>query len=237
MAYSVGEVDKQGMVYLGECLTLSRNIGANRWAAKTLHDLGVFARNGPDLDKAKSFCEESLALFEADGDIVEAGTVRRQLAEIMAHQGDYAQATAILEELLAFFRKTNSKGDIAQSLHTLAFSIMKQGDIARAKMMLKEAFAIYRELSQGWGTWICLEISADLAKTEGRIERAVRLFGAAAFWIEAAWGVKGKWLIDYDNILASTRTRLGEKKFDAEWNEGSTMSWEEAEKYALADED
>jgi hypothetical protein len=74
-----------------------------------------------------------------------------------------------------------------------------------------------------------LESIAGLAAEPGAVEQATVLFGAAERWRKELIGPMPAWdLARYHADLADARARSQTESFDAGWEIGAALSWEDA---------
>ncbi len=144
--------------------------------------------------------------------------------------GRDGEARAMAEESVTIERRLGHALQLAGSLHTL-------GEIVRSQGQLEEANDLYREgLScgpPGLLTTPLLEGMAALAGSEGRFDRAARLYGAAQRIRESEGSpLSRQERALYDRDVAKARADDAEM-FEEAWNEGREMSSEEAIGYAL----
>jgi non-specific serine/threonine protein kinase len=74
---------------------------------------------------------------------------------------------------------------------------------------------------------------AILAAAQNQMQRAARLFGAAESLMPSVRLAMPVVRAQHDQSVAATRAGLGEKAFEAVWEEGKKMNLEEAVAYAL----
>jgi len=100
--------------------------------------------------------------------------------------------------------------------------------------LLEESLMLFRELGSQWGIANALEELAKLAGVKGQRERAVRLLGAAESLREAIGApMYLPERSDYEQIVTELRSALGDEAFAVAWEEGRTMTLEQAIAYAL----
>jgi hypothetical protein len=93
-------------------------------------------------------------------------------------------------------------------------------------------------LTLGEAKWLdsrCLEGLAGLALRDGKAERAVRLLGAAT--VLGGRRLVGRWIGHpaVEDWVVECRNALGGASFQATWEEGRTMTRDQAIAYTLAD--
>jgi non-specific serine/threonine protein kinase len=239
-AFLMGDVDKATR-FLEESLALSRDseIGV---AARTLGALAHIAADAGDLDRAEALLTEGLAYLEEETDPL-AAVVQMNLGTTAALRGDLERAAELIEQSLRELRQLGDEYWIAAALKQLGNIFMKQGWVKRSRAPLEEATSLFRELGitgrvfDGHeGVSHCLILFAEMEKSEGRIERTVRLLGASASIQEPADDWIKPWRRTSDDIRAASRAELGDTRFEAVWKEGQAMSVEDAVDYALETE-
>jgi tetratricopeptide (TPR) repeat protein len=233
MAWRQGD-HSAAQALLEESLTLFRELGDQRGIANVLNYSGNIAWAQGDLERAKALHEESLAIRRALGDQGGIASSLGNLGNIAWAQGDYERAKVLYEECLALFRELGNQWGVANVLNNLGVVVRAQGDYGRARVLLEESLTLFRGLGSQWGIVNALEELAKLAGVKGQRERAARLLGAA----EALREVIGAPMYipersDYEQIVTELRSALGDEAFAVAWEEGRTMTLEQAIAYAL----
>ncbi len=219
---------------LEESLTLFRELGDQRGIANVLNYSGNIAWAQGDLERAKALHEESLAIRRALGDQGGIASSLGNLGNIAWAQGDYERAKVLYEECLALFRELGNQWGVANVLNNLGVVVRAQGDYGRARVLLEESLMLFRELGSQWGIANALEELAKLAGVKGQRERAVRLLGAAESLREAIGApMYLPERSEYEQIVTELRFALGDEAFAVAWEEGRTMTLEQAIAYAL----
>jgi hypothetical protein len=109
-----------------------------------------------------------------------------------------------------------------------------QDDLASAYALYTQSLAAFHEMGNRRGCIHALEGLAVLTKMEGDLERAVRLWGAAATVREALGGrMPPLGRLRDDEEIPATRAALGEAAFAVAWEAGRAMTLSEAVAYAL----
>lgn len=184
---------------------------------------------------ARALYEESLGRFRRRGDKRGLAMQLHNLALVLHSQGDHSGAAALLEEGVALRRELGDRAGAAHALKDLAAVARSQGDVARAAGFLGESLSLFAELNVGWGVAACLEIAAGLAAAQRQFERAARLLGAAEVLREdVGVPLSAAERVQYDQDVASIRSRFGDTPFKAAWAAGRGLPPEEASAEALA---
>jgi predicted ATPase/class 3 adenylate cyclase/DNA-binding CsgD family transcriptional regulator len=120
--------------------------------AKALISVGALAYQHGDNDRAESFCQESLALFQELGDTHGIAYSLYVLGLIAARRNDYKAAKSLHEEALHLFRAVDDKEGIAHSLTDLAYGAMDEGDFNKARSLAMEGLTCFRVTGDKRGT-------------------------------------------------------------------------------------
>jgi non-specific serine/threonine protein kinase len=219
-----------------ESLALWRELGDQRGIARTLIALGNAVYSQGDEFAAESLYGQSLAIERELGDQRAIAIVLNNLGMVAAfHRGDYPTARGLHEEALVIRQELGDRWGIACSLANLGTTAFEQGEYASARALLTESLAIQRELADRLGIVGSLEALAALAFATGRPEAGARLGGQAARLREEIGAPFPPWeRLRYDRQVASGRALLGnDVVFDRAWEEGRSMTLEQAIEGAL----
>ena len=152
--------------------------------------------------------------------------------------GDYAKSRALLEEGLIVYRRARHQLYLEVPLYLLGVIAVRERDYARAKEWYSECLKFEQDIGETRQVAECLLGFASIAIAKNRVERAVRLLGAAEVQIDARGG---SWE-DFDQaererLAKLSRMQLDEATFATNWAEGRAMTMEQAIAYALEDLD
>jgi tetratricopeptide (TPR) repeat protein len=216
-------------------LHLERKIGGHRWGvASCLNNLGAVAGRQGDNARARRYYEESLASSREGGYKALVASVLTNLGDVADIEGDQERAHALYQESLALRRELGEKTGVAYSLFRLGGMAHQRGEVAQAHDHYAETLKLLVELGDKEYMVACLEGMACLATTEGRLERAGRLWGAAEAQREAL-GIPlppGK-RAEYEPYLTAARAQADSHVWQSAWPEGRQLLLEEAVEYAL----
>jgi predicted ATPase/DNA-binding SARP family transcriptional activator len=155
--------------------------------AQALYTVGLLAWRQSDLEAARAFQEESLAIYRELGDRHGIANSLGGLGLVVRGQGDYATACRLFEEALAINRALGDQVLQAANLHWLGYMAVAEGDYAGAKTFFEEALAIDQETGhRGRASFRAL---GELALTQGDYAAARQIFEAA---LSAARELKDK---------------------------------------------
>jgi DNA-binding CsgD family transcriptional regulator len=244
LATEVGENEK-AEPYFEEALSIFEELGDQSGIADMLLQLGWAAMRVGDYPLADRRLNESLPLFQELGETRLIGFALSGLGELAIRQGRYEQAATLLEESLALRREIGERWSIAASLGSLGWAAMLQHDFTRMRSLLGESLALRLELGESGGTAWCLEKLAHGICLEAQnlpasfhlrgLRLAARLFGAAAALRQPLSStIDPADLPEYETLLESLKSRLGQETFEAEWVQGGFLPLDEILNQAMA---
>ena len=213
----------------GESLAIKGELGLELEAGRGVTRLGNVALMEQDYPEARRLLEEGLAVGRRVEDRQGTGQALHSLAMVALAQGDYVEARRLDVETLSIARELGNRPGIAYSLRDLGNVAYELGDYQAARGSFLESLALFSELEDTLPAIECLLGVARVLARDGQHERAARLSGAAYAILESTEG-----LIDpatqarRESDLATLRAQLGEEAFAAAWNEGRTMSLDDA---------
>jgi predicted ATPase/Flp pilus assembly protein TadD len=225
-------------VLLEESLAAARE-SDDAWSiARALNALSIIAGNPDDFERVEALWQEALALGRKLGDRQRVMAVLLNMGYATMVRGDFERAEALLEESLAMSRE--SKDPFANSSALLALGIVatRRGDHGRAKTLLEESLVLSRKLGSMGNIAEGLETLAEMSEALGDAPRAARIWGAA----DALREITGSpWLpLErrlHEPYLESARSRMDEADWTKAWEEGRTMTLDEAISFALQEEE
>jgi len=132
---------------LAELLSHPKTQAHTNERAKALHAAGNLADTQGNLDAARAYYNESLAIYKELGDRRGAARPLNGLGLVSWGQGDFVTARSFLEESLAIKRELADPSSISISLNNLGLVAHAQGDYTTARAYLEESLAIDRELN------------------------------------------------------------------------------------------
>jgi len=212
-----------------ESLALARSLDDRPRIARALRTL---ARYQAEVSERRRMLLECEALARETGDDWSLAWVGTLLGFDGVKLGDYEQARIQFENGLRSFERL-------ESLHAVEV-LGYLGSIAAAEERYDEARSLLLKAVRGAlaegarnATIPCFDAFAAIALAEGDSERSARLLAAAARLREEAGDVVfDRSLVDRTG--AAARERLG-TRFDAEWEAGWALSFDEAVDLALAE--
>jgi predicted ATPase/DNA-binding CsgD family transcriptional regulator len=186
--------------------------------------------SGSDLTEVQVLAEQSLALLRTAGDEAFAPYVLNLLGQIRLQQGERVLARELFEASVATVKETSRDPLVtAEALIGLARVAALQGEVAAARALYQESLVHLHEMDNKEFIPACLEGLADMVAAQGEPAWAARLWGAAERLRETiGTPLPPVYRADYERLVATTRTQLGERAFAAAWAEGRSMTPEQA---------
>jgi predicted ATPase/class 3 adenylate cyclase/Tfp pilus assembly protein PilF len=220
-----------------ESLATARDLGDRYSIARSLNNLGIVAGEQGDLASARALFEESLAISRELRNRIGIGDSLNNLGNVAYAQGDYPTARVLFEEDLAIGRELGDLSEIARSLNNLGNVAYNQSDNPTAQLRFEENLAIERELGYRRGIAYALEGLAAVGAALGRSLRAARIWGTAERLREEIGSpLPPNERPRHDRRAAAARATLGDDAaFDHAWQEGRTLTVEQAIELALED--
>jgi hypothetical protein len=116
----------------------------------------------------------------------------------------------------------------------LAGVMLDLGDYGKADQLMKESLHSCQKQKSEWGLALALGTAAGVAAGVGQSERAIRLASASAAHRKRI-GISLPPVFEerFERMIASARQALAESVQTRLWEEGQTMTLEQAIEYAL----
>jgi predicted ATPase/DNA-binding CsgD family transcriptional regulator/DNA-binding XRE family transcriptional regulator len=230
----------RALVALGDVLSLQGHLEAAR---ATLHEAAAQApltsRTAAEALICLARCDLRAGAWRAATEHAEAGLVaaraagdcwlealgRMQRGAIAYLLEQPAQATAWLEEALRGFRERADATLTAVALSYLGAASAQAGDHSRAVACFREGMTISAELEDPWRLYLT---GQRLALAYGRFANAAllaKLLGALAALQRNRGLGRTVEQARLERSAEDTRTRLGEERFAAAWEQGTTLTF------------
>jgi DNA-binding CsgD family transcriptional regulator len=221
-----------------ESLALSEGVGSVRGATFSLFNIGITWYVRGDVGRALRFLEEALALSREVGDPSMIASISTHLGYTHLLDGDLERARMLSREAATILREQNHRHSVALVLDNLGWAALLENDSERAATVFTEGLMLRREIGEKEAVPGNLEELASVAGTQGETRRAARLFGAARMLREAMSVQQeyGEHALEAPYFSAA-RTQLDETSWEAAFEEGRAMTYEEAVEYALFEEE
>jgi len=237
LALQLGNHDA-ARAFLDEGVTIARRVNDRGLLVATLATQGFVARVRCEYGAARSALEEALPLARAAGNTFHTAMILHHLGLLaLEADRDFETAWSLNEEALALYGHMGNRRMIGVVRLAMGRVARARGDARGARALVGEALSLHGQVSDAGLVPQMLYVLATLDADDGRLERAVRLAGAAAALEEAigtrVWPVI---LRERDAWLDPARQTLEDATFARLWASGQVMTRELAVAYALAED-
>ena len=210
-----------------ESMELDRESGDMLSYAKTLSNLGSLYREKGDVQRSRSLQEEALtALREADRPI-EVAISLENLSRVVLELGDNHMARVHALEALDIAEARHEPFLVIHAHSLLAEIAIAEGDTPATRHHLLAAVELCDIHTDAMALWNVLESCGELCYSEGALDEAVQMFGAAESLAAGGWsGPTGSNL--RESTLAEIETRVGRDVVERELAIGKALSMDQA---------
>jgi tetratricopeptide (TPR) repeat protein len=226
------------MAWSEEATALFHQVGHDYGAAIASVMTGFAATQRGELDRAAAVLLASRATLRELGDKWASAHILSHLAAVPLRQGDYPRAISYAEEALALARQTGDRLARYVAYLILGQAARRTGDPDRAGRYFRDALRLAAEVADRTNCAYSIAELAGLAAEQGRAERAARLFGAADALLEAAGAPVYVYAPDaaiQKRAAMAARPQLGEADWAVTWEQGRSLTFEQAVAEALAE--
>jgi tetratricopeptide (TPR) repeat protein len=222
--------------HLEESLEIYRRLRNEQGAAAVLQNLGRISAELGEWAAAFAFLDESLAIGRRLKNRPVTALSLFNLGYAQLLEGDLPSARARLEEGLEAFRELDDEFWIDACLVYLGYIDCEEGEYAAARSRFIQTGETLPLVQFPWGATYMLDGFARLAAAEGEAVRALRLGGATTA-LRQTYGVTigptGQGA--FRRSLEPAWRALGEEAGETAWEEGRSMTLEEALDLAYAE--
>jgi len=241
----VGEYESASTL-MKEALEIMRELQDMKGVARALWQLGACEVRPGNYVQARQYFEEALPILRQIGDSSNTAIALSGLAEIAIRQGNYEHAAVLEEESLAMRKEMDEPWGIGVSLGNFAWIALRENNLEEADKLLRESLSFRRDLEDRGGCAWCLEKLAEISLIFGQREsykysdrsfqRAAKLFGAAeAIRAPVDSTIDLVDIPEYERQVDTVRSQLDENMFTLVWEEGYSLTMEQAIEFALGE--
>ena len=217
-----------------EGLTLSRKTGNKMLISQALFALGISSMHKEDFERAETFLEESLILTRELGDKSEITRSLTLLGSLALNQQDFVKAQSYYEEGLTIAYEIDDKTGISLFTGNLGLVALNELDYSTARERFIETLLLDREVGNKRFVVMDLVGLAGSACGIEHFEIATRLSGAVEKLREdIGFALDKEEQTLHERTLSVLRVKFDKTRFNQLWQEGQTMSMEQAIEYAL----
>jgi DNA-binding CsgD family transcriptional regulator/tetratricopeptide (TPR) repeat protein len=218
-----------------QALRLAREIGDREAEALALDNLGAQAMDLGDFDAARARFEACIAIAREIGTPQQEIRALHNLAQIQRAQYDSAAALRSLNEVLGLAREHRMNWLLPPILLGLGMTATDLGDFSRANALCHESLSLGVATGSLGSVIDGIEGLARLAGVTSQAVQATRLFGAAeALREKLIWPLSPTEIAYTEPVMELLCDALGADGFAAAWEQGRSLSQEEALEEALA---
>jgi predicted ATPase/DNA-binding XRE family transcriptional regulator len=217
-----------------EYLPLAREINDALSVRNALTGLGVTAVALGRYEEGVAYLRESLAICRGVGKNWHLGTSLLNLGQTLTHLGDPQEAVLLLEEALAVYRELGNKAFVARTKGYLGYAALLRNDYQLAENYFRQSLHEFFELHETMGIAEGLEGLAAVCAVTDRADSTARLAGAAEVIRETI--VARALPLDqaaFQAYIQQARKAIEPQAWRIAWEQGSTMTTEEAVAFAL----
>jgi len=172
--------------------------------------LGNIAWEQRQFDKAITYYQQALHIFEAAGNDYSAATVYFQLGNVAAGQQSFEQAIAYYLKALQIFEAVGDLYKAASCYSNLGISAQQKQQFDNAKTYYRKAIQIYEEIGDEYSTAGSYHNLGLIAEAEGKIEDAINFY-YKSLQIKETYGEYYRAGSDYQNL---GNVALNQRQFD-----------------------
>jgi predicted ATPase/DNA-binding XRE family transcriptional regulator len=217
-----------------EYLPLARELNDPLSVRNALTGLGVTAVALGRYDEGVAYLRESLAICREVGRNWHLGTSLLNLGQTLIHLGDPHEAVLLLEEALAVYHELGNKAFVARTEGYLGYAALLRSEYELAENYFRQSLREFSDLHETMGIAEGLEGLAVVFAVTDRADRTVRLAASAGVIRETiaaqALPLDQK---TFQAYLQQARNAISPEAWQIAWDEGSTMSTQEAIALAL----
>jgi predicted ATPase/transcriptional regulator with XRE-family HTH domain len=189
---------------------------------------GLLAMDRADLTRAYAELNHAQARFDRCGDRNGAGWIHYNLGQTSRFLGQNDRAAAHYAECMRVMREYQARGNIFEVSVCLGHLAVERGDYDEARHLYELSMQGLREFGNRRHIADCLDGLANIARAEGRPERAAELLGTADA-LRSAIGIPVSTAArpGYERSLAATHATLPDDNFARAWKRGAARPWEQ----------
>jgi predicted ATPase len=238
--YGLSEMELEGgnfdraRALLFEALPLLRAWEDTRWVVSAMNHLASAHLGAGETTTARELYEETLELARATGNhrAVEMVTGNLGYLAILEARDDDAEKLLIATEELE--RASGSLPGLASTLVNLALLSLRRGEDATAANRIAESLELSRSTGTETSFFEALLLAGVVSHRRGEVQQGVQLQSAArALAASREYDLSAGELAIADEVLATSRSSLGDEAFIEAWSRGEQMGLDAAVTFAL----
>lgn len=197
----------------------------------TLGNMSVFLR---ELAQAREYYRQALEVVRRLGDRYGEAMILGNMGNLAYDEEDFAESSVLYRQAITIFRETGSQIGEAVYLANLGRVQLRVGELVDAKDYLTQGLQITRQLRDRgqmvFGLWSFSQLNYEAQN----YERAARLLGASDSLRDEIGSTLSTSAIEEHRVLQqAVQTALGDAEYQAHYQSGRTMNWNNAVTFAL----
>ena len=225
---------KKAMEFWEKALLLYRQTEDQIAMANLLGILGQFRVLNGDIELGEKYLDEAMLLWKSNdrANIWQNPNIAKSLVALI--RGDYEHAYALLQESLQTAKETGNRMSYLWVQVRLGYAAVRSGRLDEARAIFVETAQSFHRDGYTMGTVFTLEGMATLFIATGKYEKAARLIGCADATREKLPDIRP--LIEEADMyrnMAAILSKIGPSGFEVTYDEGRSMTLEQAVTYAL----
>ncbi|WP_328608328.1 winged helix-turn-helix domain-containing protein [Amycolatopsis sp. NBC_00345] len=213
---------------VGESVRVAKQTGDLATQAMALLHRGYVAAWAEDHETAELVFGEAANAMGRLGWTSSLATARVARAHAITMLGRHEEAHRLLVEIETQLRCQGGPYELASALNYRGLVLLQLGEAEGAERVLREAVAICDRLGASLTMMYALDFLAATAALGGRPERSARLAGAASVLIDRFGpSMIVQFQQQHRRTKATAMAETGQDKFDALFEEGRRMTWDQ----------
>ncbi|MCA8948557.1 MAG: AAA family ATPase [Planctomycetes bacterium] len=212
---------------LVESLAIHERLG-DRWGVGYAGSVLAYVRGTRPAASATAEMAAAVAAARDSGDRTLISIAVWWQGMLQQHRGDLAAARRSFEEVLATIREQRHATGIGHALYPLARLALADGDLDTARRLFDESVSLLGGVGNEWGVLAAVTGLVEVAAARRDHLTVARLLGALEAGRERIGGGLTESEIDRQRrLVADARNAMDETTFEAHWETGRTMSWQD----------
>ena len=217
-----------------ESLKLYRKLEDKHGIATALRAFSIAVHNQGNVEQAQTASEQSVEIFREIGDRGCLGITLSVLARQVYAQNDLQRGAELIQESVTILHEAGEKGIESNALDVLGRITLARGNPSEAQRHFQEGLILQRDLKDVGIIPSLLEGLANALTSLSQSHDALRLMGVAEVLREqinvTMMQVERS---EYDQLVSALHEQMDESTFQKTWDEGRTMTIEQAIDLAL----
>ncbi|HZM22277.1 MAG TPA: BTAD domain-containing putative transcriptional regulator [Anaerolineales bacterium] len=228
---------KQAFLHWEKAIELYREVGDQLARANLLGLLGLFKVLNGEIEVGEKYLNEATTLWESNNRTNVWEHTKTTKSLILLARGEFEQAYEVLQDALASAQKIGNRMSYLWQKVRLGYAALYAGNLGEAHDTFVETTQNFHRDGYTVGVVFAVEGIATLLVTTSKHEKAAQLLG----WADATREQihDNRPLIEEANIyrnMSAIIARIGPSAFEVAYDDGRSMTSDEAVRFALGEE-